>query len=176
MLAARLEGERIVCADGSALSILDLIRVPFLDKGQDDKGWDCLGCCTWLTGRVFGMPVQLDLSGYTTTDWRAAKQLAAALQGQIDQFETCAPAFGAWLGFRRFGAMTHLGFALNDHQFIHADDAGEVGGQAFLARAAGTYVEDYVRDERWASRLVEIRRPIVQFSRDVAKSKRRGRA
>lgn len=141
-------------------ALMDLLRVPFVTRGRDLSGWDCVGLNRYLTKAAFGVDLPDWGDTYEGTDWRDSQTLAASITAGMSRFTRIegAPMFGDWLLFRRFGVDCHVGWALSAAQMIHADDAHAARGRFSVVGGGGTYVADIDRAP-WKGRLSGVFRP-----------------
>lgn len=123
-----------------------LISVPYLRRGVDLDGWDCMGCVRWVRTEIFAQPWRSPQMAYGDAESADPAVRAAAIAANLgdwtlvgDKRADMRP--GAVLLFQYFGSPSHVGVALTPSDFIHC-----IGG-------VGTAIVDFDREPQWERRL-----------------------
>lgn len=100
------------------------VGAPYRLLGRDPAGWDCWGCVRWLRGHLVGRESPCWGAAYSLEDTldfglpaKAEALIAARLAAWARQDQ---PAAGQVVLLEVFERAAHVGFMLNDRDFIHA--------------------------------------------------------
>lgn len=117
------------------------VGVPYVLHGQTPTpGWDCLGLVRYLRGELFGLETPPWSSDYGMGEALGAPRADDLIRAHLGAWQEVEVRPGAVLLFRRFGRAGHVGLALGEGQFIHA----EQGSATALLPLAG----------RWEARIL----------------------
>lgn len=125
------------------------VGTPYRLHGQDPTGWDCLGLVRYLRLELFGLETPPWATDYGMAEALGAPRGEDLIKAHLPAWEQVEIKPAAVLLFRRFGRPGHVGLALGQGQFIHA----EQGSRTSLLAIAG----------RWEARIIgayEQRAPI----------------
>jgi len=131
--------------------VIRALRVPFVDKGRDFKGWDCWGCVRCGLRDVGGLflPSYDDYS--STADFEQMNQLVNLARPRWIKVENPKPLDVAL--FNVGGRATHVGLVIDKKNALHAE------------QKIGTFIESF-KGLMWGKRL----EGIYRYSYDAADS------
>ncbi|OED38491.1 hypothetical protein AB834_00830 [PVC group bacterium (ex Bugula neritina AB1)] len=109
------------------IDTVKLMRIPYVHKGRDEKGVDCLGL-VHLVFSEFGIQIPDEDYG---TRWYSKEVSERFLPNMIEFKEVKDPKMYDLVLFksRKKSLTQHIGICLNNFSFIHASKAGVTIGR-----------------------------------------------
>lgn len=97
-----------------------LLGTPYVLNGFDPSGWDCRGLVSWCR-REWNGKSSPGMDGFFPAEEATdVDRVQALMLAQIDAWQTIEPQQGAVALFTVRQRVAHVGYMLNNHEFLHA--------------------------------------------------------
>ena len=97
-----------------------LLGSPYVLNGFDPSGWDCRGLVSWCR-REWNGRLSPGMDGFFPAEEATdVDQVQELMLAQVHAWEQTEPQLGAVALFTVRQRIAHVGYMLNDHEFLHA--------------------------------------------------------